>query len=465
MSSTIAESLPAASAGAASGGNAVKSEERETTASGAALDIDADAGSRAAPHRSPETSAVKKFIQVPGIREFLADKRDFTTVLYSVEAGSENDFKKILNRSETHWNPWKSILLPEDQESYGTTLEFFTRIKLVIAERAGLSNKVSALLTFWAFSTWFKESLSLAPGLVITGWAHEGELILRTLRLFCYHPLLMAGLTTNNFKQVPWHLHPTLLISEPNLDKRMALLLDCSTCRGYQSIREGQPYDYFGPKAIYLGADLPASSMTHSVHINASDTVKGESRRASHLSDEMILHFQNQLFHYRVTNLQRVFNSEFNASGLSSETNGIANALGACIVDAPTLQAELVSVLMPQSQQQIAERLDDLGTLVVGAAFALCHQGKNTILVGEIAAEVNRILLSRGERLQFSAEKVGHKLKKIGLLSRRLGGSGNGFLLDQSTQMRLHEVGAAYGCEGFVEEGKSLHCPLCQQTK
>src|ERR1039458_4616365 len=161
----------------------------------------------------------------------------------------------------------------------------------------------------------------------------------------------------------------------------------------------------------HLGADLPATSMINSVHINASDTVKGESHRASHLSEEMIQHFQDQLLKYRVNNIQEVFQSDFNASGLSSEAHAIANALGACIVDAPTLQAEVVSLLMPQSQQQIAERLDDLGTLVDGAAFSLCHQGKDAILVGEIATEVNRILQSRGETLRFSAEKVGHKLK------------------------------------------------------
>jgi hypothetical protein len=203
----------------------------------------------------------------------------------------------------------------------------------------------------------------------------------------------------------------------------------------------------------------------HSLRVNASETGKSETHPSSHLSEEMIRHFQNQLLHYRINNLQKVSKSGFNASGLSSEAKAIANALGACFVDAPTLQAELVSALMPQSQQQIAERLDDLGTHVVGAAFALCHQKKDTILVGEIAAEVNRILLSHGERLQFSAEKVGHKLKKIGLLSRRLGGSGNGFLLDHSTRLRLHEVAAAYGFEGFVGEEKDLHCPLCQEMK
>jgi hypothetical protein len=164
-------------------------------------------------------------------------------------------------------------------------------------------------------------------------------------------------------------------------------------------------------------------------------------------------------------NLQRVFPSIFNASGLPPEANAIATALGSCIVDALDLRAELVSLLMPQARQQIAERLDDLGTLAVDAALNLCHQGKDKIIVGERAAEVNRILLGRGERLQFSAEKVGHKLKKIGLLRRRLGGASNGFLLDRPTRVRFHEVAAAYGCVGLIDDKKSLHCPLCKQNK
>ena len=54
---------------------------------------------------------------------------------------------------------------------------------------------------------------------------------------------------------------------------------------------------------------------------------------------------------------------DFNASGLPPEANPIANALGSFIVDAPELQAELVSLLMPQARQQIAEHCGDLGTL------------------------------------------------------------------------------------------------------
>lgn len=134
-------------------------------------------------------------------------------------------------------------------------------------------------------------------------------------------------------------------------------------------------------------------------------------------------------------------------------------------MNAPDLQEELVSLLDPYSQQQIAERIDDLGTLAVGAALALCHQGKDQVRVGEIAAEVNRIQKDRGERLQYSAEKVGHRLRRAGLLTQRLGAAGNGLLMDHPTKVQLHEVASAYGCVGLTGDKENLHCLLCEQNK
>jgi len=101
----------------------------------------------------------------------------------------------------------------------------------------------------------------------------------------------------------------------------------------------------------------------------------------------------------------------------------------------------------------------------VGAAFTLCHEGKEQALVGEIASEVNRIQKERGERLQYSPEKVGHRLRKAGLLTRRLGAAGNGLLFDRATQILLHDVANAYGCVGSTNCNENLHCPLCAEKK
>ena len=432
---------------------------------------EADAGSGASQTKSqrPEDSAEKGIRRVEGLRDLVRGSEGqqyFRNFECTVDAEGAREVAEITARANSQLNPVNGIPLPVKLESYGTTGKLFTGVQRAIAERAHLPDRESALLTFWVFSTWFKEVLSVAPCLLITGRAQEGETVLSTLRAFSRCPFLLAGLTSQSLKTVKWEFYPTLLISEPNLGKRMAVFLGCSTCRGYvEKWESGEYVEHFGSKAIYLGEDLPMKSMPQNcLHINASTNPKVESQHAPR-SEETAQSIQNQLLYYRVQNFRSVFKSDFSVTGLSPESNAIATALGRCIVDAPELQKELVSLLTPNSRQEMAERLDDLGTLAVGAAFNLCHTDKTRLLVGEIAHEVNRILRDRGERLQFSAEKVGHKLKKLGLFTRRLGGAGNGLLLDHATQVLLHEMAATYGLEGLNESDENLHCPLCPEKK
>jgi hypothetical protein len=421
----------------------------------------------------PEASTLIKQ-PLGGIEELLrTEDGAFHTVQfpYSVRSDASTIFEQMVSQGQYARDPLNGLPFPTRRQEYGTTGELFATIKLAIVEQTYLSDENSALLTYWIFSTWCQDILPLAPGLAITGWAHEGDLILRILKAFCYHPALVAGITSATLKDLPWERKPTLLISDSCLSRRIAVLLGSSTRRGYLVFRKvtGRPtslFDYFSSKAIFLGEGTQMlSALQDYIHINASPAGSLKSLPALPLSEKLTQDCQNQLLGYRVKNLPSVHISDFYAAGLSPEVTSIANALGKCIVDAPDLQSELISLLMPHSQQQIAERLDDLGTLAVGAALSLCHQGKVQILVGEIAAEVNRVLKRRGEKLQFSPEKVGHKLKKAGLPSRRMGAAGNGYLLDSATQILLHKIATAYGCVGSADDKKNLHCSLCTENE
>lgn len=215
-----------------------------------------------------------------------------------------------------------------------------------------------------------------------------------------------------------------------------------------------------------MGEDPSMKSMLQNfLHINASPTPRVELQHALPMSDEMIQRMQNQLLLYRTTNLPMVVRSDFCASGLSAETNAIATALGKSIVDAPEIQGEIVSLLEPDSEQQMAERRDSLVMVAVGAALSLCHQGKIEILAGAVASEANRMQAARGERLQLSAERAGHLLKRAGLRARRLGSAGNGLQMDNATQVLLHQVAAAYGCVSSANGDENLHCPFCAEKK
>jgi hypothetical protein len=308
------------------------------------------------------------------------------------------------------------------------------------------------------------ESLPIAPCLLITGSSYEGDAILRALKAFCRFPLLMAGVSSTSLKGIDWTISPTLLLAEPNLSKQTTALLECSTIPGYLVGRAREYKDYFCPKAIYVGEDLPIHPIPLSIHINASAVSKAKPRPTRNLSHSTTQNFQNRLIDYRLKNLVRVYNSDFDAPGLPSDARAIANALGACIVDVPDLQAELVSLLAPRAQQQLGDRSNSLEALTVEAALRLCHQGKLQIFVREIANEVNRIQTSRSDTLQFTAEKVGHKLKKLGLYTRKLGAAGNGLLIDHTTRVHLHDVAASFVDAGF-EHVKNVHCSLCDENK
>jgi len=193
----------------------------------------------------------------------------------------------------------------------------------------------------------------------------------------------------------------------------MASQSGSSKRRGYVSFREvadcpSSPFDYYSSKAVFLGEDSQMVSVLQNyLHIDVSSAPGVESSRMLPLSDEVAQSFQNQLLFYRIRSLPAVFRSQFDVSALLPEAVAIAAALGRCIVDAPELQAELVTLLTPFSDQQLAERVDDLGSLAVGAELKLCREGKEQALVGKIASEVNRIQKERGERLQYSPHERG----------------------------------------------------------
>ena len=147
---------------------------------------------------------------------------------------------------------------------------------------------------------------------------------------------------------------------------------------------------------------------------------------------------------YRERNLEKVRRLEFTPSGLMLESNDIANALGSCLVDAVDLQTQLLALLKPRDQQHLDERFASLEALIVSAALNCCSPERDQVFVKEITIELNRLLEAGGETQRLTPEKVGHGLKKIGLLTRRLSQAGNGLVLDQGTRQRLHDLAALY---------------------
>jgi len=354
-------------------------------------------------------------------------------------------------------------LLPLAPENGIVADELHAQFTRMIAGRTSLPDNVSALVAFWAISTWFQEAFPVIPCLVITGPAHEAMIVLRVLRDLCRTPTLLAGFRRADLKDL--NGRRTLLISEPNLDNRTAALLGNLTNRDFILLEQGSYLYCAGSRAVYIGEDPAINRIQHSLYIDAAARPLAKPPDPGWSLPGTIDSLRQRILEYRDRNMEEVRCLTFNPCGLSPEAHAMANALGSCLVEATQLQTQLVELLRPADQQRIADRSDGDEALVVGAALALCHQGKGEVFVKEIAVEVNRLLVARGETRQLSPEKVGHKLKKVGLYTRRLSQAGNGLILDQVTKVRIHEVAAGYVGEDSIQEDGNLHCPLCSKNE
>lgn len=275
--------------------------------------------------------------------------------------------------------------------------------------------------------------------------------------------MILTRADTTSLIRANWYTTPTLLFYDPNISKQMVATLGCSSARGYM-INVGSHYkDFYGSKAIYLGENVSVDRIPHcSLHVRLQPTAPPSATpRSLQPTRPEVEHLQNQLQQYRTKNLVRVYESEFDAPRLTSDTRAIANALGACLSDSRGLQSQLISLLTPVEDQRQAERSNSLEALTLEATLNLVHAGKAQMLVHEIATEVNRIAQARGEHLRHSAETIGHRLKKVGLSTRRLGKAGKGLAMDLTTKARVHELATAYLGVGSEQDENDLHCPTC----
>jgi len=336
-------------------------------------------------------------------------------------------------------------------------------IEWSIQAQTHLPQGISSLIAFWVMSTWFQDALTVLPCLVISGLAHDAMVVLRILDVFCRKPVLVAEFRKGDLDTLNWGCE-TLLISEPNLDNRKAALLGNLTNRGFRIVADGRALDCAKSRAIYIGEDPSIKRIQHSIIVNITPT-NTEPPTSTHRLQTAIDHLPSYLETYREKNLDYVRRLAFSPSGVPSETAAIAKALGSCIVASPELQQKLVALLKAQDQRHLSQKLDTTEAVVVEAALALSRQERQHVYVREVAVEANRLLEGRGERLKLNPEKVGHKLRKLGLPTRRLTKTGNGLVLDKATVAEIQRVAAVYVGEDLLVEAENLHCAQVTENK
>lgn len=339
---------------------------------------------------------------------------------------------------------YRSLILPTRPLQYGSDRELFNSIVALLRKHVMLPEKECSILAYWSIATWFPDFLPFIPSVVITGPAAAADLLLRTLVAVCRRPVLLADASPAVLSAIPLGaMSPTLLMREPQLNKRMAALLNASSQPGYLVRGRKDFQEFYCAKCIYVGEQAKNQLLTpNSIHIH----VGGRSWRSLQTlpTDDVIVDFQNRLLYYRFIGHDQVAASKFGVNGFRPETRALAEVLGAVIVDDLELQKGIMELLQERDEQSRVDRASGQDGMVLKAVLWHCHQpDQQQVFVREIAATANRIYSEEGESLKISNETVGHVLKNLGLYTRRLGNAGRGLMLDKATQSRAHELGHA----------------------
>jgi hypothetical protein len=421
-------------------------------------------GPKLAPKPKPPTIPylLDKFLHYNGIDPTPKDTK-LETGLPAPAAAEGTCDARITQPSEILPAPVEAPLPPP---RVATAVELFTWTMRCVLAQTHLPEDAAEFVAFWVISTWFQDALTILPCLVITGPAHDAGVVLHVLSDFCRQAALLAGFGRSHLSVLQWGCK-TNLVSEPNLDKRTANLLSSLTDRRFLVVEGGTLARFSKSTAIFAGENPETHKIQNSIHIHIAPTNAAPPAPPQWLQ-KMIERVPVHLDQYRNKNFSYVRHWTRVLSGVSSETAAIATALGRCIVDAPELQQKLVTLLKTQDQQRLSEMSDTSEAIVLEATRALSRDGREQAYAREIAVKANQILETRGETTRLSPEKVGHRLKKLGLLTRPLSQTGNGLTFDKAAVTRIHELAAMYMVDVMEDtptEAKNLHSSQTTENK
>lgn len=355
------------------------------------------------------------------------------TVAGQVVHGSRHYIPLVLDSSLL-----QAVRLPSHIAPYGSTQDLFSAVHDLFTPY--LPQESAALLTYFTFSSWFIDRARTAPRVAIAGPPTEVTELLRLLDCVCRHPLLLGEVTAACLGALPMQVDLTLLINQPNFGPSTRSLLRASDERRHHCFRGGKLVAPFWAKA-YAGTTADEGA----IRVSITPKHKGRPVLTEDALHHLAIEFQTKMLAYRLATYKTVRESSFDEARLISPLREQARHLGACIVDAPELQAKLFQLLEQQDDQLRLDRSIQPEPIVVEVVLALCHEDKKrSVFVGELTTLANATLRQRGETQELSPRKVGGILRSLRLFTAARRGPGYELVLSKATRVRVHQLARDY---------------------
>jgi hypothetical protein len=326
----------------------------------------------------------------------------------------------------------------------------------------------ATLVAAFVMSTWFIESLSVAPYLALVGPPHSGKTtLLQVLNLVCRRSLLTADITSAAFYELYEKLNPTLLVDETlTTGNKRALfhLLKTGTTRGSVTLRKGRSLRAFGPKVISC-IELPNDAALNSRCVivamqetNRTDLAKPSDKKIWDGADAL----QMELLQFRLENFHSLLLPKIKGDErLHSRTRDLYQAL-ALPVGSDTDFCKYMVCLFEKQQEINREPLAPTSTAVLRVLYEYIHlcpkEGK--CANSDLTLRVNLDLERLQETVRLNPHDVGRALTSLGFTNRKRTNAGFILWLDLRTRKRIHQL--AHDNE-LDQASQFQDCELCKK--
>jgi hypothetical protein len=264
-------------------------------------------------------------------------------------------------------------------------------------------------------------------------------------------------------------LYPALFLERFEFSRQLQSVLRASSAQDVYVPWKGRLIKTCCAKVLCTDEPLDHERLGHgTIEIPVTPTRKSLPILEKRSQQEIASKFQSKFLRFRLTNYNRVRNSDFDVPQFESSVRELARCLGACVAEDPELQKEIIPLLTERNEELQAD-LDCakyLNAIVVDTMFSFCHQEREqSLYVREIASGVNAILRERGEMLELTPRQVGSKLRSMGITTKRLDGLGRGIQLLDPIRQRIHRLAWNYQIGfGILElDDPRTNCPHCTQ--
>jgi hypothetical protein len=379
-----------------------------------------------------------------------------------LEAAPGSEFKAREYRApEVDSSIPRAIRFPTHAEPYESDRQLLDEISALIDKYTGLTGKLASLAAYAVLASWLVDCIESPVCLSIIGPQSTGaRQLVRLLACLYRRALRLSEMTLAGVSSLPMLLRPALFIEHYGPNKDLQKLLRVSSARDTYVPRNGRLLDLSCAMVICsegpLDADAGGSSI---IEIPITPSRKPLPILDARAQQQIADRFQPLLLMFRLKHYKQVAGSDFDVPEFAPSVRELARSLGACVSDEPDLREGIAILLAELNALALSERATDLNAIVVEAMLSFCHEAKKESLhVGAITARVSEILEQRGELLEMKPKTVGHKLKALGLATRRLDAAGRGVLLLDAVRERIHKLGMDYQLSAGHGMPSCRHC-------